>query len=73
MKSMVHTFTKADWNNKLNGYDGICPSCHRKRKLGIDHIVPISLVEIGHVYTINDVQALCQSCNAKKGLKTIRF
>ena len=32
-------------------------------------IIPISKVEIGFIYGINDVQPLCMSCNCSKGDK----
>jgi hypothetical protein len=52
---MIHLFSINEWNTKLKSYRGICPSCHKRKKLFIDHIIPISLVKVGHVYTIDDV------------------
>jgi 5-methylcytosine-specific restriction endonuclease McrA len=56
--------------------NGICPSCQKDigiNKLTIDHIYPLSLANedfkitgIKRIYTIDDVQPLCFSCNASK-------
>ena len=36
-------------------------------KLTLDHIHPLSKAEEGRIYTIDDIQPLCLSCNQSKG------
>ena len=51
---------------------GICPECNSFigiENLTLDHIIPISKVPVGFIYTINDVQPLCKGCNSSKGNK----
>jgi 5-methylcytosine-specific restriction endonuclease McrA len=62
----------SEWLLKLDKTKGICPNCKTfvgKNKLEIDHIIPISKAPRGFIYTINDIQPLCRSCNASKGNK----
>ena len=68
-KQITHLFTYNEWNIKLNKTNGYCPECSNfigLDKLTLDHIIPISKAPIGYVYTIDDVQPLCISCNSKK-------
>ena len=73
-RKVVHVFTKDEWNNKLNETNGICPMCKKDlgiEKLTLDHIYPISKAEEGRIYTINDIQAICGTCNSRKRAKVI--
>jgi len=68
-RNIIHNFTYDEWLDKLEKTEGYCPSC--KKFIGIynltlNHIIPISSVPIGTIYTINDVQPLCNSCNSSK-------
>ena len=66
---VIHYFSKKDWLSKVKGTNGICPKCNinvGKDKLTLDHIYPISKAEEGRLYSINDVQPLCQICNSTK-------
>jgi 5-methylcytosine-specific restriction endonuclease McrA len=81
-KNVIHNFTKEEWNNKLEQTNGYCPNpeynskCSKfvgKKNLTLDHIYPLSKdnedfkrTGIKRVYTINDVQPLCKSCNSSK-------
>ena len=68
--NVVHAFTQAEWHAKLHATGGYCPICNQHiglQKLTLDHIIPISKAERGRVYTIDDVQPLCYSCNSSKG------
>lgn len=73
-KNIIHTFTVEQWIAKKNATNGICPSCNTfigTDKLTLDHIFPIKKAEKGRVYTIEDVQPLCNSCNSIKHDKII--
>ena len=70
--NIVEAFTMNEWFEKLDKTKGICPGCGEfigKDKLTLDHIFPISKAESGRIYTIDDIQPLCRSCNSKKGDK----
>lgn len=41
-----------------------CAHCQQKKKLTVDHIVPLHL---GGHHTKTNIQMLCRSCNSKKG------
>ena len=78
-KSIIHQFIEQEFQNKLNETKGICsgfncePHCIGIENLTLDHIYPISKAfedflktGIKQIYTINDIQFLCQSCNSSK-------
>jgi 5-methylcytosine-specific restriction endonuclease McrA len=62
---------------------GVCPCCKRNVGLSyitLDHIYPISKANddykrtgVKRVYTIDDIQPLCRSCNSSKLTKEINF
>ncbi len=72
-------FTNDEWINKLDKTKGVCSGYKRephfvgKDKLSLDHIYPISKAENGRIYTIDDVQPLCRSCNARKSDEVIEY
>ena len=71
-RKIIHQFTKEMWEKKLKLTNGICPLCKKDvgiMNLELDHILPLSKVPEGFVYTINDIQPLCRSCNASKNSK----
>jgi len=82
--NILERFTKDEWNEKIRSTQNFCPHCHMpfdngKHKLNKDHIFPISMASnefkltgIKRVYTIDDVQPLCQSCNSSKGNKILK-
>jgi len=73
-KYVIHNFTYEEWIDKLKETNGYCPECGKYvgiDSLTLDHIVPISSVPVGTIYTIGDVQPLCKSCNSKKHDKVI--
>lgn len=57
------THTEAEWLAILEPCKGICPRCGKRRKLGKDHIKPISR---GGSDAIENIQPLCRSCNSSK-------
>jgi len=81
--NIIESYTIKDFYDKVNNINNICPYCknkfdNAKHKLSLDHIFPISkankefkLTGIKRVYTIDNVQPLCLSCNAKKQDKLI--
>ena len=76
---IIEDFSNKEWVDKLEASKGFCLRC--KKYIGIahltlDHIYPVSLAYqdflktgIKRVYTINDIQPLCSSCNSSKGAK----
>jgi len=64
--------TKAEWEGILRRYapDGRCPACGEHRKLTMDHIVPLSL---GGSNAPDNLQPLCNRCNATKGKRVIDY
>lgn len=55
--------TLEQWQELLSFFDGICPACGKKRKLTLDHIVPLN--KNGSDY-IDNIQPLCKRCNSAK-------
>ncbi len=72
LNSIIHIFTSKEWLQKLKNAFGVCKECNLYvgvDKLTLDHIIPISKASNGQIYTINDVQPLCLSCNISKNDK----
>lgn len=72
VRGIIHNFSNDEWLQKLKNTFGVCLMCNKYKgieKLSIDHIKPISKAKEGDIYTIDDVQPLCRSCNASKGDK----
>ncbi len=68
-KEHYNTFTNKEWFQKLKDCFGICTKCKKYigiDKLTCDHIVPLSKALKDFIYTIDDVQPLCRSCNSSK-------
>lgn len=66
---IIEQFSFDEWQEKIEATGGFCPCCNRFigiDNLECDHIFPISKALPGRIYTIDDVQPLCRSCNAKK-------
>ena len=56
-------FKMEDWQTLVELAHGKCPACGKRRKLNMDHIVPV--VKGGTNYLYN-LQPLCRSCNSQK-------
>lgn len=69
IREIREVFTQEQWILKVESTNGFCPSCNDFvgiSKLTLDHILPVSRANKGQIYTIDDVQPLCFSCNASK-------
>lgn len=64
------TYTSEEWEALCARYGNICLMCHQKKKLTVDHIIPVSQ---GGMSDIENLQPLCRSCNAKKSDKTMNL
>lgn len=69
-KSAEGSISSVEWLKLLNRYENKCLCCGKKAKLEMDHVVPLSL---GGRNSIDNIQPLCRSCNARKGGKTIDY
>ena len=63
-------FTAQEWKALKEKYGNICLKCRKKKKLTVDHIVPLSK---GGSNYISNVQPLCKSCNSKKYTEIIDY
>lgn len=61
-------FTDADIDAIFTAQDGKCAGCSERKKLEIDHIMPVSR---GGSNDRSNLQLLCRRCNASKGAKTM--
>ena len=72
LHNLIRAYTLQEWKDKLNAANGFCPGyeCEPhfvgKENLSMDHTPPVSKAPIGFVYTINDINPLCRSCNSRK-------
>jgi 5-methylcytosine-specific restriction endonuclease McrA len=64
------SFTPQEWQVLCDQYDNRCLCCGEKKKLTVDHVIPISK---GGSNSIDNIQPLCRSCNAKKYNKIIDY
>ena len=84
-RAMIHCiieeFDTDDWLEKLRITDGICPKCGVNvgvPHLTLDHIYPVSKAYADYkrtgkkrIYTIDDVQPLCNKCNVIKSNRIV--
>jgi 5-methylcytosine-specific restriction protein A len=64
------SYTEEEWFALCEKYGHICLWCHRKTKLTVDHIIPISR---GGTNDIGNIQPLCLHCNLEKSDKIMDF
>jgi len=65
-KSAQGTFTADEWKAIVKRQRGRCASCGMKRKLTVDHIIPLSRGGTNFAFNL---QGLCTSCNSKKSAR----
>ena len=58
--------TFEDWCVICRNYDNKCVYCGLKKKLTVDHVVPLSK---GGAHTASNVVPACSTCNASKGAR----
>lgn len=63
------SFTTDEWKGLCEKYGNGCLSCGGL-DITVDHVVALSK---GERNTVDNLQPLCQSCNSKKGTKTIDY
>lgn len=59
--------TAQDWLDVLAAHGGQCAHCGTVERIECDHIIPIAK---GGLHVKENLQPLCRSCNARKGVKT---
>lgn len=64
------SFTKEEWKILCESVGKRCVSCGKKKKLTVDHIIPISE---GGSSDISNIQPLCRGCNEVKGTNTLNY
>lgn len=57
------SFTRNEWNKLKKNFNYRCAYCRRKKKLTVDHIIPLSK---GGTNYIDNIIPACRSCNSKK-------
>ena len=63
-------YTIQEWCALLEKYEYRCLACGSKDHIVVDHVIPLSR---GGMNTIDNLQPLCFTCNAKKHAKTIDY
>lgn len=59
----VNDFTSEQWTEIKAAYKQRCAYCHKRRKLTVDHVVPLSR---GGSNTASNIVPACRSCNSSK-------
>jgi len=65
-KKAVGTFSLNEWNLLKRKYNYRCAKCKKRKKLTVDHKIPLSK---GGTNWIDNIQPLCMQCNCSKGNK----
>jgi 5-methylcytosine-specific restriction endonuclease McrA len=58
-----HGLTPGQWSQICEETSGRCVYCGQRKKLTIDHVVPISK---GGIHDVSNIVPACLSCNVKK-------
>lgn len=66
MKAAGGSHTPQEWDAVCELYLRRCASCQSVSRLEKDHIIPVSK---GGSNSIDNIQPLCRSCNARKGAR----
>jgi len=59
----VRTVSERDWHRLCERYRWSCAMCGERRKLTVEHIIPLSR---GGRHSIGNLLPLCSSCNSSK-------
>lgn len=70
IKGIGGTVSKSEWDEIKAKYNFKCLRCGKKKKLTMDHVMPISS---GGEHSVENIQPLCGPCNSIKATKTIDF
>lgn len=64
---LSESFTADEWKEKVEKTNGMCPRCGRSYEAGngltINHTPDLSKAPRGFIYSIDDVEPICKSCN----------
>ncbi len=60
-------FTDAQWQAKVDAYEGRCAYCDVGAYEHQDHVVPLSK---GGTHSLDNVVPSCRDCNLRKGTET---
>jgi 5-methylcytosine-specific restriction endonuclease McrA len=63
LKGSSGSFTTLEWATLLKTYDNRCAYCKKRKKLTVDHVIPLSK---GGTNTIGNIIPACGSCNSSK-------
>lgn len=61
-------FTSRDWQRLVRRFDGRCAYCHRRARLQVEHVVPLSR---GGLHRIGNIVPACAACNYEKHSSTV--
>lgn len=64
------SYSSFEWEELCRQYDYRCVCCGKRKKLTVDHVVPISK---GGSSDISNIQPLCKRCNFSKGTKIVDY
>ena len=62
------SFTLKEWNDLKRKYNFRCYLCGKRKKLTVDHFIPLSK---GGTNYIDNIRPACLSCNCSKGSKVL--
>jgi 5-methylcytosine-specific restriction endonuclease McrA len=63
-------WSRVEWSELLQKYDGKCVCCGSLERIVPDHVVPLKR---GGVHSLSNIQPLCWKCNTRKGLQIIDY
>ena len=62
----IGTFTSADWHKLMAKYDYRCRYCRKRKRLEIDHVIPLAR---GGRHDKSNIVPACARCNRSKGAR----
>lgn len=69
-KGAEGSYSDSDWRAIVKQQDGRCLACGKKRKLTVDHVIPL---DKGGSNNPENLQGLCGRCNSRKGTDTTDY